>query len=134
MTDNATRSSKMRSYTTKVAGEYGSPRPLDVSITALDSSGQNVFTFVMRETICTEPSRSKTSDDGIKAVVELVGSATLRQIVAETTEVVERLCIETAEELTQNNCVAAAEILSLSRQSLYVKLRKFDLLARDTDD
>jgi DNA-binding protein Fis len=32
--------------------------------------------------------------------------------------------------LTGNNRAAAAELLSLSRQSLYVKLRKFGLLAK----
>jgi DNA-binding protein Fis len=44
------------------------------------------------------------------------------------------MCIETAVELTMNNRVAAAEMLGLSRQSLYVKLRKFDLLSRDSDE
>jgi DNA-binding protein Fis len=40
------------------------------------------------------------------------------------------MCIETAVELTRNNRVAAAEMLGLSRQSLYVKLRKYGLLAK----
>ena len=73
------------------------------------------------------------SDDGVRNVMELVGSATLKDIVSETTEVVEKMCIETASELTRNNRVAAAEMLGLSRQSLYVKLRKYDLLSRDGD-
>ena len=63
--------------------------------------------------------------------MELVGSATLKEIVAETTDVVERMCIETALELTSNNRVAAAEMLGLSRQSLYVKLRKYVLLNKN---
>ena len=45
----------------------------------------------------------------------------------------EKMCIETAVELTRNNRVAAAEMLGLSRQSLYVKLRKYGLLSRDGD-
>jgi len=65
------------------------------------------------------------------SVKELVGQATLKDIVAETTNVVEKMCIETAVTLTMNNRVAAAEMLGLSRQSLYVKLRKFGLLARE---
>jgi DNA-binding NtrC family response regulator len=72
-----------------------------------------------------------SSDENMRSVAELVGSATLKDIVAETTNVVEKMCIETAVELTMNNRVAAAEMLGLSRQSLYVKLRKFDLLSRD---
>ena len=50
---------------------------------------------------------------------------------AETTDVIEKMCIATALELTRNNRVAAADMLSLSRQSLSVKLRKFDLLNKD---
>jgi DNA-binding NtrC family response regulator len=46
----------------------------------------------------------------------------LKDIVAETTNVIQKMCIETAIELTMNNRVAATEMLSLSRQSLYVKL------------
>ncbi len=65
--------------------------------------------------------------------MQLVGYSTLKDIVAETTEIIERMCIETALELTRNNRVAAAELLSLSRQSLYVKLRKFGLLSKDVD-
>ena len=58
-------------------------------------------------------------------MVEKVGSATLKDIVADNTDVVEKMCIETAIELTNNTRVAAAEMLGLSRQSLYVKLRRF---------
>jgi DNA-binding NtrC family response regulator len=67
-------------------------------------------------------------------VAELVGSATLKEIVAETNDVIEKMCIETAVELTRNNRAAAAEMLGLSRQSLYVKLRKYGLLKKDDDN
>ena len=45
----------------------------------------------------------------------------------ETTDVIERLCIEAALELTRDNRASAAEMLGLSRQSLYVKLRRHGL-------
>jgi DNA-binding NtrC family response regulator len=61
------------------------------------------------------------SDEAVRNLTEMVGSATLKDIVAETTDVVEKMCIETAVDLTRNNRVAAAEMLGLSRQSLYVK-------------
>ena len=44
-----------------------------------------------------------------------------------TTDVIERLCIEAALELTRDNRASAAEMLGLSRQSLYVKLRRHGL-------
>ena len=137
MAENATRAGRMRNYATKMAGDYGSPRPVEVSVTKLAAGAKVVFAFVIRDASKIDPSNAKAAapaDDSMRSVVELVGSATLKEIVAETTNVVEKMCIETAVELTMNNRVAAAEMLGLSRQSLYVKLRKFDLLSRDTDD
>ncbi len=40
---------------------------------------------------------------------------------------IEKLSIEAALELTGDNRASAAEMLGLSRQSLYVKLRRFGL-------
>ena len=62
----------------------------------------------------------------------LIGSTPMKDIVAQTADVVERMCIETAIEMTGNNRVAAAEMLGLSRQSLYVKLRKYGLVSKDS--
>ena len=51
----------------------------------------------------------------------------LAALVREATDVIERLCIEAALELTGDNRASAAEMLGLSRQSLYVKLRRYGL-------
>jgi DNA-binding NtrC family response regulator len=40
---------------------------------------------------------------------------------------IEKLCIEAALELTGDNRASAAEMLGLSRQSLYVKLRRYGI-------
>jgi len=77
--------------------------------------------------------QSAAPDSNMSNIVELVGSSTLKDIVSETTDVIEKICIETAIELTRNNRVAAAEMLGLSRQSLYVKLRKYGMLSKDDD-
>lgn len=131
MTENAGRAGKMRLYATKVAGQYGSPRNVEISVTSFAAGESTLFAFLMREATRGDvPARAPT-DDGMQSVIDLVGSATLKDIVSETTNVVERMCIETAVELTMNNRVAAAEMLGLSRQSLYVKLRKFGILSRD---
>ncbi len=137
MAENAARAGRMRNYATKLAGEYGSPRAVDISITKLTAGSQTIFAFVLRDANRAEVTQSRpspTSDESMRSVAELVGSATLKDIVAETTNVVEKMCIETAVELTMNNRVAAAEMLGLSRQSLYVKLRKFNLLNREIDE
>jgi transcriptional regulator PpsR len=58
---------------------------------------------------------------------ELVGRVSLKEIVRDTTDFVERLCIEAALDLTGNNRASAAEILGVSRQSLYSKLHRFGI-------
>jgi DNA-binding NtrC family response regulator len=41
--------------------------------------------------------------------------------------VIEAMCIEAALEITHDNRASAAELLGLSRQSLYAKLRRYDI-------
>ena len=137
MIDNAARSGKMRLYATKLASEFGAPRAVEIAVTSVTGGGDRVYAFLIRESSRGEAQRSPAlpvGDDNLRSVMDLVGASPLKEIVSETTDVVERICIETAVELTSNNRVAAAEMLGLSRQSLYVKLRKYGLLARDTDD
>lgn len=134
--DNAARSGQMRLYATRMVGEHGGQLAVEVSAAYLNDRTNPAVAFVIRDASRVEAMRKPgvaVSEDGMKNVMELVGSATLKDIVAETTDVVERMCIETAVELTNNNRVAAAEMLGLSRQSLYVKLRKYGLLSREGD-
>ena len=52
----------------------------------------------------------------------------LREIINRSTAVVEKKCIQEALNITKNNRLAAAEILGISRQSLYVKLRTYEII------
>ena len=129
--DNAARVGHIRLYSTRMAGEYGASRTVEVSATYLNDAENPGYAFILRDSSRADAVRvspAPAGEENVKSVMELVGSATLKEIVAETTDVVERMCIETAIELTSNNRVAAAEMLGLSRQSLYVKLRKYALL------
>jgi transcriptional regulator PpsR len=60
-------------------------------------------------------------------LTELVGRVPLKDIVSETTDMIEKMCIMSALELTMNNRVSASEMLGLSRQSLYIKMRRFGI-------
>lgn len=132
--ENAARVGHIRLYSTKMEGEFGSPRTVEISATYLNDLEHPGYAFIMRDATradATRVSPAPVGEENVRSVMELVGSATLKEIVAETTDVVERMCIETAIELTSNNRVAAAEMLGLSRQSLYVKLRKYSLLNKN---
>jgi DNA-binding NtrC family response regulator len=65
---------------------------------------------------------------------QLVGRRPIKDIVSETVDAIERMCIEAALDLTHNNRASAAEMLGLSRQSLYVKLRKFGITSENDLD
>jgi DNA-binding NtrC family response regulator len=64
----------------------------------------------------------------VTALVDHAGQVPLKDIVRGTAEVVERQCLQAALKLTGNNRSAAARALGISRQALYQKLEKFDLL------
>lgn len=72
----------------------------------------------------------------VEQLTELVGRVPMKDLVGETTDLIEKLCIEAALNLTEDNRAAAAEMLGLSRQSLYVKLRRYGLgdLPADSED
>lgn len=137
LTESAARAGRMRMYATRLVSEFGAQISVEVSATRLDHERHQAFAFVIRDASRAEAVRRPAAgppDTELRGVVGMVGSATLKDIVADTTDAVEKMCIETAIELTRNNRVAAAEMLGLSRQSLYVKLRKFDLLNKGAEE
>ena len=132
--ENARRAGQLRMYATKLNTDFGAQVGVEISATWLDDQFDPVLALVMRNSSsagAVRPDTGNGQDQNMQGVIELVGSSTLKDIVSETTDVIERICIETALELTRNNRVAAAEMLGLSRQSLYVKLRKYDLVSKD---
>lgn len=136
--DNAARSGRMHVYSTKLTNDVGSWTAVEISVSYLNDRARPAVAFLIRDANRAEAVRAPLTEQvdarSRSSVAELVGSAKLKDIVAESTDVIEKLCIETALDLTRNNRAAAAEMLGLSRQSLYVKLRKFDLLSTDSED
>tara|TARA_B100002051_G_scaffold273922_1_gene313784 strand:- start:932 stop:1981 length:1050 start_codon:yes stop_codon:yes gene_type:complete len=136
MLENVQRAGPMRIYSTDLKNDFGIKTAVEVSMTKIANSTLKQISFVIREISRAEqpvPTRpALASNDNNPSVAELVGSASLKEIVAETTDVIEKICIQTAIETTNNNKAAAAEMLGLSRQSLYVKLHKYGLV--DTEE
>jgi transcriptional regulator PpsR len=133
--DNVKRTGTMRVYATRLTTDFSGQVAVEISAAWLNDRPKPVLGLIIRDAGRTDALRPAGSmpDGGARNVAELVGSSTLRDIVADTTDVIEKMCIETALELTRNNRVAAADMLSLSRQSLYVKLRKFGLINKDEE-
>lgn len=136
MMDNVKRTGQLRLYATRLTTDFSGQIAVELSASWLSDRSSPVLALVVRDVSRADTLRRPSgvpNEEGMRNVMELVGSSTLRDIVAETTDVIEKMCIETALELTRNNRVAAADMLSLSRQSLYVKLRKYGLLNKDGD-
>ena len=120
----------VRSFRTLLHADHGGAEDVEVSATAAPDGAATVYGFTLRTVdrrLNERPHAAPELRRSIEQLTELVGRMTLKDLVRETTDLVERLCIEAALELTKNNRASAAEILGLSRQSLYSKLHRFGL-------
>ena len=110
-----------------------------VEISAVRSAGENsLYAFVIRpiaRRLRDLPPGSQDLPRSVEQLTDLVGRMSLKEIVRESTDLIERLCIEAALQYTSDNRASAAEILGLSRQSLYSKLHRHGLgnLGSDND-
>jgi len=126
----------VRLFSTALRGEYGGSTEVEISaVSALRSTppclGFSIRNVSRRPSGESRPGRALPRS--VEQLTELVGRVSLKELVRETTDVIERLCIEAALELTGDNRASAAEMLGLSRQSLYVKLRRYGLGDLATD-
>jgi transcriptional regulator PpsR len=126
----------VRMFRTIMRGDQGSQAEVEVSAVSVLDGGQACFGFTIRD-IGTRPALQAEATSALPAagqLTDLVGRVPLKELVREATDVIEKLAIEAALELTGNNRASAAEMLGLSRQSLYVKLRRYGIGEADADD
>jgi transcriptional regulator PpsR len=127
----------VRLFATSLRGEYGAPVDIEVSAVPLaDEDDEQRFGFAIRNVglrLSPNPRPGRELPRSADQLTELVGRAPLKDIVQETTDVIEQLCIEAALQITGDNRASAAEILGLSRQSLYVKLRRYGFADANED-
>jgi transcriptional regulator PpsR len=124
----------LRQFPATLHGEHGVVEQTELSAVTLTESGGTYFGFSLRDpSRRSAPAPESRSGDPLSRspdqLAELVGRVALKDLVRESTDVIEKLCIEAALRLSEDNRVSAAEMLGLSRQSLYVKLRRFGLVA-----
>lgn len=128
---NLTEHGSIRLFSTIIRGEYGSTTDVEVSAVSVPNGDMGCFGFMIRNVhgrIQVEAKSSQSISPSVEQLTKLVGQVPLRELVRETTSVIERLSIEAALELTGDNRASAAEILGLSRQSLYSKLHRYGIV------
>ena len=119
----------VRNFATIVRGQHGAEEEVEVSAVLAGDAAAPCFGFSLRTV-----RRARALDPAphalprsVEQLTELVGRIPLKDIVRESTDLIERLCIEAALTYTADNRASAAEILGLSRQSLYSKLHRHGL-------
>ena len=116
----------IRRFATVVRDELGGQTAVDISATRAADGGDPVYGIVLREAMSFEP-EVETQPYGTSQFTDLVGRVSLRDLVRDTADIIEKLCIEEALRQTENNRASAADMLGLSRQSLYMKLKRYGL-------
>ena len=129
MIANLRQHGSVRLYATSLRGEAGALLDIEVSAVAAGRGKAASFGFVIRDIgrRLVPQARPRELPRSADQLTEMIGRVPLKELVRETTDVIEKLCIEAALELTGDNRASAAEVLGLSRQSLYVKLRRYGL-------
>ncbi len=127
----------VRLFATQLRGEFGSTSEVEISAVSVAGGAHPCLGFTIRDMgrrLSNDARSNKELPRSASQMTELVGRLPLKDIVRETTDLIEQLCIEAALELTGDNRASAAEMLGLSRQSLYIKLRRFGIIEGASDD
>lgn len=137
--ENVRTHGSVRNFSTIMRIDFGAAEDIEVSAVDLSGSAPPSLGFTLRAAgPRTIASRERLGGRELPRTAEqfadLVGRVPLKSLVRETTDLIERLCIEAALELTNDNRASAAEMLGLSRQGFYSKLRRYGLGDLDGED
>jgi transcriptional regulator PpsR len=124
---NLRQHNSVRQFSTTVRGQYGTVTKVEIAAVAVPDGDPPCLGFTVRNTSHLADGRATEVPRSIEHFTEMIGRVPLKDLVRDTTDAIERLCIEAALELTNDNRASAAEMLGLSRQSLYVKLRRYGM-------
>ena len=126
----------VRNFASVINDLAGGEEPVEISAILVERD-RPLIGYSVRGVGRRERDLPQTASDyprSVEQLTELVGRKPLKEIVRESTDLIERMCIEAALVHTADNRASAAEILGLSRQSLYSKLHRHglgNLIGRD---
>jgi transcriptional regulator PpsR len=127
----------VRLFATTLRGALGAETEVEISAVSVPDGETPCLAFSVRSVgRRLAPLAARVGRElprSVDQLTELIGRVPLKDIVRETADVIERLCIEAALKLTGDNRASAAEMLGLSRQSLYVKLHRYGMGEREQD-
>lgn len=119
-----------RNFATILRDRHGKSEDVEVSAVSAPQNDTTVYGFSVRSIarrLKAGANFGAELPNSVDRLTSLIGRVSLKEIVRESTDVMEKLCIEAALEITGDNRASAAEMLGLSRQGLYSKLRRFGI-------
>ncbi len=122
----------VRRFASLLRGDFGSEIAVEIGAVSVPDGETPCYGFTIREVgqpVVAERDKvpANAKPRSVEQLTELVGRVPLKELVRDSTDMIEKLCIEAALELTGDNRASAADVLGLSRQSLYAKLRRYGL-------
>jgi transcriptional regulator PpsR len=132
---NLRESGTVRLFATVMRDEFDAETEVEISAGAVLNAGEPCYGFAIRSIsrrVVQTTAAPRAFPKSLEQIIELIGRVSLKDLVREATDVIERLSIEAALSMTSNNRASAAEILGVSRQSLYVKMRRHGLIDAET--
>ena len=129
--NNAFRHGSVRLFATTVYGELGAETEVEISVAVDNPSTPRCGGVLIRDVGRRLPDFDSLAGIGpmLSTLVQQIGKKGLKELVQDTVSVVERHYVELALETTDGNRTAAADLLRVSRQSLYAKLNRYGLEA-----
>lgn len=126
---NVERHRFVRMFTTTIQGDLGTATEVEISAAGNEDTSPQYIGVLIRDVgrRIGMPGDDKNLRNALGAMAERIGKTPLRSLVKDTVGVVERHYVTSALELANDNRTVAAELLGLSRQSLYAKLNRYGL-------
>lgn len=128
--ENLRRHGRVVAHAATVQGANGRSAEVEMSAIAMTEGASRGFGFVMRPRPPATSQAARGNSDltrTAETLVEMIGRVPMKDLVRDTTDVIEKMCIEAALSLTGNNRASAARVLGLSRQALYLKMERFGI-------
>lgn len=126
---NVRKHGSVRLFTTTIRGELGSDIEVEISAAGGGADGKGEVGVLLRNV--SRRLSSAAERDSLRAalgsVTEQIGKSSLRSLVKNTVSIVEQHYVREALDLAGGNRTATADLLGLSRQSLYAKLNRYGL-------
>ncbi len=123
-------------FPTVITGEVGLEADVEISAASSGIGSARAIGLIVRDIGRRMSARDDTTplSKAFTAIEDGIGKTPLPALVRQTAAVLERHCIERALALANGNRTATAELLGLSRQSLYAKLDRYGFHAQSDDE